>query len=70
MTTAALNPSRVTRDYLLQLDHADNDAPILSVYGGKLTTYRRVAEEAVGKLSGTFAGLRASLDRPGEAAGR
>jgi len=52
------NPSKVTRDYLLQLDHADNTAPILSVYGGKLTTYRRVAEEAVGKLGATFPGLR------------
>ena len=51
------NPSKVTREYLLQLDYADNRAPILSLYGGKLTTHRRVAEEAVGKLSGTFAGL-------------
>ncbi len=53
------NPSRVTRDYLLQLDRAENHAPILSVYGGKLTTYRRVAEEAVGKLSRSFPVLRA-----------
>ena len=45
----SVNPSKVTREYLLQLDYADNDAPILSVYGGKLTTYRHVAEEAVGK---------------------
>jgi D-erythritol 1-phosphate dehydrogenase len=52
------NPSRVTREYLLHVDHADNHAPILSVYGGKLTTYRRVAEEAVGKLNEVFPGLR------------
>ncbi len=52
------NPSRVTRDYLLQLDHAENRAPILSVYGGKLTTYRRLAEEALGKLSRTFPALQ------------
>ena len=51
------NPSRVTRDYLLQLDRAENHAPILSVYGGKLTTYRRLAEEAVGKLSRSFPAL-------------
>jgi glycerol-3-phosphate dehydrogenase len=51
------NPSRITRDYLLQLGRAENQAPILSVYGGKLTTYRRLAEEAVGKLSGSFPAL-------------
>jgi glycerol-3-phosphate dehydrogenase len=52
------NPSRVTRDYLLQVDHAENDAPILSVYGGKLTTYRRLAEEAVSKLGRVFPTLQ------------
>jgi glycerol-3-phosphate dehydrogenase len=45
------NPSAVTRDYRLQLDHAANGAPILSVFGGKLTTYRRLAEQAVDKLA-------------------
>jgi glycerol-3-phosphate dehydrogenase len=39
-----------TRDYLLALDAADRGAPLLTVYGGKLTTYRRVAEEALARL--------------------
>ena len=45
------NPSAVTRDYLFDLDVADTNTPLLSVYGGKLTTYRKLAEQAVDKLS-------------------
>lgn len=36
---------KATRDYALEIDHSD-DAPILSVFGGKITTYRRLAEAA------------------------
>ena len=39
----------VTRDYVLQVDEAGG-APILSVFGGKITTYRRLAEHALEKL--------------------
>jgi glycerol-3-phosphate dehydrogenase len=39
-----------TRDYVLSLDAADGLAPVLSVYGGKITTYRRLAEAALKKL--------------------
>jgi glycerol-3-phosphate dehydrogenase len=45
------NPSAVTRDYHLQIDRATNGAPILSVFGGKLTTYRRLAEQVVDRLA-------------------
>ena len=45
------SPTEVTRDYVLQLDHARYGAPILSVFGGKITTYRRLAEHALEKLS-------------------
>jgi glycerol-3-phosphate dehydrogenase len=38
----------VTRDYVLELD--TNGAPLLSVFGGKITTARHLAEEALGKL--------------------
>ncbi len=37
--------SKVTRDYLLDLEKFD-DAPILTVYGGKLTTFRQLSEKA------------------------
>lgn len=43
---ASENASTVTRDYKLDLDVRMN-APILSVYGGKITTYRKLAEQAV-----------------------
>jgi glycerol-3-phosphate dehydrogenase len=44
------NPSAVTRDYVLKQDAPAGQAPVLTVYGGKITTYRRLAEDAVGKI--------------------
>ncbi|MGN6269508.1 MAG: glycerol-3-phosphate dehydrogenase [Sphingomonas sp.] len=44
----AANASSVTRDYVLELD-ADG-APLLSVFGGKITTARQLAEDALAKL--------------------
>lgn len=41
--------SKVTRDYEFDLD--TKGAPILSIFGGKLTTYRKLAEHALEKLS-------------------
>ena len=46
---AAGSAASVTRDYLLELD--DEQPPLLSVFGGKLTTYRRLAEEALERLA-------------------
>ncbi len=46
----AENASAVTRDYLLEVDAPDTAAPLLSVFGGKITTFRKLAEEAVDKL--------------------
>jgi glycerol-3-phosphate dehydrogenase len=40
-----------TRDYVLELDLPDNGPPLLSVFGGKITTYRRLAEAALAKLA-------------------
>ena len=40
-----------TRDYVLSLDAPPGQAPLLSVFGGKLTTYRRLAEHALGMLA-------------------
>jgi len=45
----------VTRDYLLELD-AEGGAPLLNVWGGKLTTFRLLGEEAANLLSGALAG--------------
>jgi glycerol-3-phosphate dehydrogenase len=41
----------VSRDYVLELDESAGAAPLLTVYGGKITTYRRLAEHAVDRLS-------------------
>jgi glycerol-3-phosphate dehydrogenase len=43
------DPSAVTRDYSLELDSAG--APLLSVWGGKITTFRKLAEEAADQLA-------------------
>ncbi len=48
------DPSSITRDYTLRLDHANDAAPVLSIFGGKLTTYRRLAEQVVDKIADYF----------------
>lgn len=49
------NPSAVTRDYTLALSkQAVGEAPLLSVFGGKLTTYRKLAESAMQQLKAFF----------------
>ena len=62
------NASTVTRDYSLELD-ANGGAPALSVFGGKITTYRRLAENAVNRLSpyhdGLPGGWTAGIPLPG-----
>jgi len=42
-------PSELTRDYALEMDR--DGAPLLTVWGGKITTFRTLAEEAVGLLA-------------------
>ena len=49
-------PEDVTRDYHLTLDERFREAPLLTVYGGKITTYRRLAEAALGQLAHFFQG--------------
>ncbi|HEX4676693.1 MAG TPA: glycerol-3-phosphate dehydrogenase, partial [Steroidobacteraceae bacterium] len=45
-----VSASTVTRDYVFDLDAAAGQAPLLSIFGGKLTTYRKLAEHALSKL--------------------
>ena len=47
------NPSAVTRDYTLDLDERDG-APLLNVFGGKITTFRKLAEHALDRLTHCF----------------
>jgi glycerol-3-phosphate dehydrogenase len=44
----------IGRDHVLALDAVAGRAPLLNIYGGKLTTYRRVAEEAIETLANYF----------------
>jgi glycerol-3-phosphate dehydrogenase len=43
------DPSAITRDYVLLLD--EQGPPLLSVFGGKITTYRKLAEQVLEKLA-------------------
>ncbi|MCE4555749.1 glycerol-3-phosphate dehydrogenase [Pelomonas cellulosilytica] len=49
--------SSVTRDYLLEADAAGG-APLLNVWGGKLTTYRKLAEDGASQLGGLLGDAR------------
>ncbi|MGV8989352.1 MAG: glycerol-3-phosphate dehydrogenase [Cypionkella sp.] len=46
------NPSAVTRDYVFDLDEAG--APLLNVFGGKITTFRELAERGMHRLAHVF----------------
>jgi glycerol-3-phosphate dehydrogenase len=63
------NPSAITRDYALRLDAPSGAAPVLSVFGGKITTFRRLAEEVLKKLAAHFPGMKspwtADVELPG-----
>ena len=50
----ARDPSAITRDYVFRVDGSTNSAPALSVFGGKITTYRRLAERALEQLAPWF----------------
>ena len=68
----ASDAKSATRDYVLDLDAGAGKAPVLSIYGGKLTTYRRLAEAVMKKLApvlpkaeGLAAGWTATAPLPG-----
>ncbi len=45
-----------TRDYVLKLDAPEKEAPLLSVFGGKITTFRKLAEAALEQIAPYFPG--------------
>jgi glycerol-3-phosphate dehydrogenase len=51
-------PQDASRDYHLALDAPSGEAPLLTVYGGKITTYRRLAEAAMAALDASFPATR------------
>ncbi|WP_108815031.1 glycerol-3-phosphate dehydrogenase [Loktanella sp. Alg231-35] len=50
----AKSATAATRDYVLSLD--DDGAPLLNIFGGKITTYRKLAENALQKLTPLLGG--------------
>ena len=54
------DPSSITRDYVLKVDGGERNAapPVLSIYGGKLTTYRKLAESALQALRPWFTTMK------------
>jgi len=53
----ASSATAATRDYVLTL-RADNGAPLLNIFGGKITTYRRLAEAVMEKVAPYFPDLK------------
>ena len=51
----ASSATAATRDYTLKVD-TDGGAPILNIFGGKITTYRKLAEDAMDKIAPFFPG--------------
>jgi glycerol-3-phosphate dehydrogenase len=54
------NPSAVTRDYVFELHGTPEQPPLLAIFGGKITTYRRLAEHALGRLEPWFPRMTAA----------
>lgn len=52
------NPSRVTRDYVLEVDAPQDEPPLVSVFGGKVTTARKLAETVMARLRDNFVNMR------------
>ena len=50
----ASSAAAATRDYVLHVEDDEGAAPLLNVFGGKITTYRRLAESALAKLGRYF----------------
>ena len=63
---AGAKAAELTRDYLLELDAPNGQAPVLTVFGGKITTYRPLAEQAMSRLAPFLPGLSGAwtADRP------
>jgi glycerol-3-phosphate dehydrogenase len=49
-----VSAQEATRDFVLDLEGREGEPPVLNVLGGKITTFRHLAEEALKKLAATF----------------
>lgn len=53
----ASSATEATRDYVLKIRDENGKAPLLNVFGGKITTYRKLAEAALSEIKGYFPSL-------------
>lgn len=58
--TQPSDPSKISRDYHIEIEDDTDHAPSLSVFGGKLTTYRSLSEHVVSSLAKYFKHLKKS----------
>lgn len=56
-------PSKISRDYHIETEDDSDQAPLLSIFGGKLTTYRALSEQVVSSLKKYFKHLKKSRTR-------
>jgi glycerol-3-phosphate dehydrogenase len=54
------NASAVTRDYVFDMDAPQGQAPVLSIFGGKITTFRKLSEHALEELKPFFPSMKPS----------
>lgn len=63
------NPTKITRDYVIEMSTQKSQTPLISIFGGKLTTYRMLAQKVVDTLKVCFPNLpssqTATLSLPG-----
>ncbi len=62
-TTSKANPAELTRGYTLDIIDEQGKCPLLSVFGGKITTHRQLAEYALNKLKIYFPTISSSWTR-------
>ncbi len=65
----ASKAQEATRDYVLKLDHKPGEAPLLSIFGGKITTARKLAESALKELQVFFPAMTAPWTHQGHLPG-
>ncbi|CRL64931.1 glycerol-3-phosphate dehydrogenase [Proteus penneri] len=63
------SPQAITRDYTLDVHDDNGQTPLLSVFGGKLTTYRKLGEHAVDKLVSYFPNMGKPWTKNGQLPG-
>lgn len=54
------SPQAITRDYTLEVEGGTDSPPLLSIFGGKITTYRKLANAALEKIAPFFPDIKSS----------